>query len=109
MPVTPTEILESCWDTLAIDLQNDYLLARIDYRSRYPCVVIQLEHVTTRNITKLDKVFKLFGYPRKLVTNRRQEFRPREFQQYLKQNDNKLRKTTPSSPWVNGEIEWLNI
>ena len=83
--VTPTEIPENCWDTLAIDLQGPYatdyyLLALIDYRSKYPCVK-QLTHVTTRNIvTELYKVFKLFGYPRKLVTARGQQFRSREFQ-----------------------------
>ena len=113
MSVTPTEITENCWDTLAIDLQGPYatdyyLLALIDYRSKYPCVK-QLTHVTTRNIiTELYKVFKLFGYPRKLVTDRGQQFRSREFQQYLGQNDIKLRKTTPYSPWANGETEWFN-
>ena len=113
VPVTPTEMPENCWDTLAIDLQGpyptgDYLLAIIDYRSRYPCV-IQLKHVTTRkNITELDKVFKLFGYPRRLVTGRGQQFRSKEFQQYLRQNDIKLRKTTPYYPWANGEIERCN-
>ena len=102
MPVTPTEITENCWDTLAIDLQEpyptgDYLLALTDYRSRYPCV-IQLKHITTRKIiTELDKVFKLFGYPRKLVTDRGQQFRLKELQQYLRQNDIKLRKTTAYS------------
>ena len=61
VPVTPTEIPENCWDTLAIDLQGPYptghyLLALIDYRSRYPCF-IQLKHVTTRNIiTEIGKV-----------------------------------------------------
>ena len=112
MPVTPTEIPENCWDT-AIDLQGpyptgDYLLALIDYRSRYHCV-IQLKHVTTRKIIiELDKVFKLFGYLGKLVTDRGQQFRSKEFQQYLRQNDITLRKTTPYSPWANGEIERFN-
>ena len=98
---------------LAIDLQGpyptgEYLIALINYRSRYPCV-IQLAHVTTRNIiTELDKEFKLFDYPRKLVTDRGQQFRLREFQQYLRQNDIKLRKTTPYSPWENGETERFN-
>ena len=86
MPVTPTEIPENCWDTLAIYLlgphpTGDYLLALIDYRSRYPCV-IQLKHATTRKITELDKVLKLFGYPRKFNTDRGQQFRSKEFQQY---------------------------
>ena len=112
VPVTPTEIPENCWDTFAIDLQwpcltIDYLLAHIDYGSRYPCV-IQLKHVTTRNITGFDKVFKLFGYPRKIVTDRRQQFRSKEFQRHLKQNNIKLRKTTSYSPWANGEIERFN-
>ena len=84
VPVTPTEIPENLWDMLAMDLKGpypavDYLLALIDYRSRYPCV-IQLTHVTTRNvITELHKVFELFGYPRKLVTDRGQQFSSREF------------------------------
>ena len=84
VPVTPTEIPENLWDMLAMDLKGpypavDYLLALIDYRSRYPCV-IQLTHVTTRNvITELHKVFELFGYPRKLVTDRGQKFSSREF------------------------------
>ena len=86
VPVTPTEIPENCWDTLAIYLlgphpTGDYLLALIDYRSRYPCV-IQLKHATTRKITELDEVFKLFGYPRKFNTDRGQQFRSKEFQQY---------------------------
>ena len=113
VPVTPTEIPEDCWNTLAIDLQGpyttgDYLLALIDYRSRYPCV-IQLKHVTSRKIiTELDKVFKLFDYPRKLLTDRGKQFRSKEFQQYLRRNEIKLRKTTPYSPWANGEIERIN-
>ena len=84
VPITPTEIPENLWDMLAMDLKGpypavDYLLVLIDYRSRYPCV-IQLTHVTTRNvITELHKVFKLFGYPRKLVTDRGQQFSSREF------------------------------
>ena len=84
VPITPTEIPKNCWDTSAIDLQGpnpagDYLLALTDYRSRYPCV-IQLMHVTTRKIiTKLDEVFKVFGYPRKFVLNRGQQFRSREY------------------------------
>ena len=45
---------------------------------------MQLTQVTTRNIvTELDKVFKLFGYPRKLVTDRGQQLRSKEFQQYF--------------------------
>ena len=70
---------------------------------------MQLTQVTTRNIvTELDKVFKLFGYPRKLVTDRGQQLRSKEFQQYFWQNDIKLRKTMPYSPWGNGEIQRLN-
>ena len=113
MPVTPTEIPEDCWDTLAIDLQGpyptgDYLLALIDYRSRYPCVM-ELKHVTTRKIIiEFDKVFKLFGYPRKLVFDTGQQFRSKEFQEYLRQNDIKLHKITPYSPWENGETERFN-
>ena len=85
VPVTLTKIPENCWDTLAIDLQGlhttgDYLLALIDYRSRYPCV-IQLKHITARKIiTELDKVFKLFGYPRELLTDRGKQFRSKKFQ-----------------------------
>ena len=83
--------------------KGDYLLALIDYRSRY---VIQSKHVTTRNIVReLDKVF---GYPRKLVTDRGKQFSSREFHQYLRQNDIKLRKTTAYSPCANGEIERFN-
>ena len=54
VPVTSTETLENCWDTLAKNLRGpyptgDYLLALIVYRSRNLCV-IKFMHVTTRNI-----------------------------------------------------------
>ena len=68
-----------------------------------------MKHVITRKIiTELDKVFELFGYTRELVTDRGQQFRSKEFQKYLRQNDIKLCKTTTYSPWANGEIERLN-
>ena len=65
-----------------------------------------MKHVTTRKtIIELDKVFKLFGYLRKLVTDRGQQFTSKKFQQYLQRNNIKLRKTKPYSPWANGGIE----
>ena len=47
-----------------------------------------MKYLTTRNIIKgLDKVFKLFSCPRKWVTDRGQQFRSKQFQWYLKQNN----------------------
>lgn len=108
-----TEIPPTSWHTLALDIQGpyptmDYLIVLIDYRSRYP-VVIQTKKIDTDHVIKgLDKTFKLFGYPMKLIADNGKQMISQEFKSYLKENGIELHSTTPYSPWANGEVERFN-
>ena len=112
-PLEATKIPSKNWHTVALDIQGpyptkDYLIALIDYRSRYP-VVVQVKAINTKTVTKaLDKIFSMFGYVHKLVADNGKQLISDEFKQYLKQHGIKLRNVTPYSPWVNGEVERFN-
>ncbi|XP_065064039.1 uncharacterized protein K02A2.6-like [Rhopilema esculentum] len=112
-PLEVTKIPSTNWHTVALDIQGpyptkDYLIALIDYRSRYP-VVAQVKTINTKTVIKaLDKIFSMFGYVHKLVADNGKQFISDEFKQYLKQHGIKLRNVTPYSPWVNGEVERFN-
>ena len=112
-PLEATKIPSTNWHTVALDIQGpyptkDYLIALIDYRSRYP-VVVQVKAINTKTVTKaLDKIFSMFGYVHKLVADNGKQLISDEFKQYLKQHGIKLRNVTPYSPWVNGEVERFN-
>ncbi len=112
-PLTATTIPSTNWHTVALDIQGpyptkDYLIALIDYRSRYP-VVVQVKSITTKTVIKaLEKIFSMFGYVHELVADNGKQFISDEFKQYLSLHGIKLRNVTPYSPWVNGEVERFN-
>ena len=112
-PLEVTKIPATNWHTVALDIQGpyptkDYLIALIDYRSRYP-VVVRVKSINTQTVVKaLDMIFSMFGYVYKLVADNGKQFMSDEFKQYLQRNGIKLRNVTPYSPWVNGEVERFN-
>ena len=112
-PLEVTKIPATNWHTAALDIQGpyppkDYLIALIDYRSRYP-VVVRVKSINTQTVIKsLDMIFSMFGYVYKLVADNGKQFMSDEFKQYLQRNGIKLRNVTPYSPWVNGEVERFN-
>ena len=112
-PLETTKLPATNWHTVALDIQGpyptkDYLIALIDYRSRYP-VVIRVQSVNTTTVIKaLDLIFSMFGYVHQVVADNGKQFISDEFKNYLKHNGIQLRNVTPYSPWVNGEVERFN-
>ncbi len=112
-PLTATTIPSTNWHTVALDIQGpyptkDYLIALIDYRSRYP-VVVQVKSITTKTVIKaLEKIFSMFGYVHELVADNGKQLISDEFKQYLSLHGIKLKNVTPYSPVVNGEVERFN-
>ena len=112
-PLCMTKIPKDVWDTLAMDLQGpyptgDYLLALIDYRSRYP-VVGQMRETSSKNVIKtLNKTFTAFGYPKNIVTDNGPQFVSEEMTECFKKKNINHRRTTPYWPQANGEIERFN-
>ena len=112
-PLEATKIPSTTWHTVALEIQSpyptkDYLIALIDYRSRYP-VVVQVKTINTKTVTKaLDKICSMFANVHKLVADNGKQLISNEFKQYLRQHGIKLRNVTPYSPWVNGEVERFN-
>ena len=112
-PLEVTKIPATNWHTVELDIQGpyptkDYLIALIDYRSRYP-VVVRVKSINTQTVVKaLDMIFSMFGYVYKSVADNGKQFMSDEFKQYMQRNGIKLRNVTPYSPWVNGEVERFN-
>lgn len=106
-PLEATKIPSTNWHTVALHIQgpyptNDYSIALIDCRSRYP-VVVRVQRVTAKTVIKaLDVIFSMFGYARKLVADNGKQLISDKFKNYLQQNGIKLRNVTPYSPRVNG-------
>ena len=112
-PLKMTEIPQTSWETLAIDLKGplptgEHILVVIDYRSRYPALAV-MKSITSQNIIKaLTKIFATFGYPNLLTSDNGKQFTSQEFKDYLKQHGIKLRVVTPYWPSANGEVERFN-
>ncbi|XP_062403787.1 uncharacterized protein K02A2.6-like [Sardina pilchardus] len=114
----PPEELESTllpdqpWMYLAIDLlsisEGNYLLAVIDYFSRWPEVAYMRVTSAKNVIDALEMMFQTHGYPKYLRSDNGQPFASREFHEYLTTHGITQLKGIPYWPQSNGEVERFN-
>jgi hypothetical protein len=101
------------WQDTAADLlgpmpDGEYILAIVDYYSRFVAVEV-IRRITTDDVIRcLNQVFATHGYPLSLKTDNGRQFVSEEFESYLEENGIEHRLSPPLWPQANGEIERQN-
>ena len=98
---------------LAVDIKGplstgEYLLAIIDYYSRFPFIFILRNTDSNKIVTCFENLFCMFGYPVELVSDNGTQFISEETENYLKFNNVIHRTTSPYWPSANGEVDRFN-
>ncbi|XP_047140939.1 uncharacterized protein K02A2.6 [Hydra vulgaris] len=101
---------EHVWDELAMDFfgplpSGEYLFVIEDLYSRYPFVDIIKTTTASSVISKLERLFAIFGYPNKIRSDNGPPFQSEELKLYFKNVDIKHIKITPQYPQANGIVE----
>ncbi|XP_053548920.1 uncharacterized protein K02A2.6-like [Bombina bombina] len=101
-PTTP-------WERLHLDFAGpiegiSYLII-IDAHSKWPEVIPMTRTTTTEVISVLERLFSVFGLPRKLVTDNGPQFVSQDFQNFLHTNGIHHHRTAPYHPATNGQAE----
>ena len=112
-PIRSTEVPNGPWQDLALDFlgplpSGHYILAVIDYYSRYYEVCIMKTTTADKVIESLDEMFSRHGLPLSIASDNGPQFVSRVFSEYLENNGIKHRRVTPLWPQANGEIERQN-
>ncbi|MCG8113721.1 MAG: RNase H-like domain-containing protein, partial [Candidatus Thiodiazotropha taylori] len=112
-PVVMTKLPEGPWQQLGMDLTGPfenkyYILAVIDYYSRFPLVEIITSITSQTMISHLRKWFSILGYPLEIRTDNAQNMVSAEMELFFKENGIKHSYSMPFFPRQNGEIERFN-
>jgi hypothetical protein len=112
-PLKRYELPQSAWQDTALDLlgpmpDGEYILAIVDYYSRFFEVDIVRTITSAKMIQCLEPIFARFGYPESLKTDNGRQLISEEFESYLCENGIEHRTSTPLWPQANGEIERQN-
>nr|XP_047122938.1 uncharacterized protein LOC124806248 [Hydra vulgaris] len=94
-PIKLSNLPEHVWDELAIDFfgplpSGEYLFVIEDLYSRYPFVDIIKTTTVSSVISKLERLFAIFGYPNKIRSDNGPPFQSEEFKLYFKNVDIKI-------------------
>ena len=77
---------------------REYILALIDYRTKYPVVAV-MRSITSENIIKhLQKIFTTFGYPKKLRSHNGPQFTAGTFTEYLQSHNTEHKPAHDTGP-----------
>ncbi|XP_060559067.1 uncharacterized protein K02A2.6-like [Ruditapes philippinarum] len=107
LPITPTELPETPWQTVGVDLTGpfpggEYILVVIDYYSRYPEVEI-MKSITSRFIIqRLMKIFATHGLPSVIKTDNGPNMVSQEITNFFTANGIKHQRVTPYYPQAAG-------
>jgi hypothetical protein len=85
-----------------------HILVIIDAFSRFVWLFPTKSTGSLEVIEHLNIVFHLFGFPKRLVSDRGTAFSSGIFAEYMKENQIKHIKTAVASPWANGIVERVN-
>lgn len=112
-PIKRFEMPTLPWQDTATDLLGpmpggEYILAIVDYYSRYVEVAVMKSITTAKVIQCLNQIFATHGYPLTLKTDNGPQFISEEFENYLEENGIEHRLSPPLWPQANGEIERQN-
>lgn len=108
---------ETPWTKLALDITGpfntapsnlQYVVALIDYSSKYAVIHSCTDITSTSIIHWLEDVFCTFGLPQEIVTDNGRQFVSDTFESYLAERDITHLRTTPYHPQANGLVERFN-
>jgi hypothetical protein len=105
-----TRLPESPWEIIACDLlgpidNNIYILAVIDYYSRWIEIDILKSITSSKIFQSLDRMFLIHGLPCELTDDNGSQFVSSEFEEFCEKNGIYHRRITPLWPQANAEIE----
>jgi transposase InsO family protein len=108
-----SELPPGPWVNLSVDFcgpvpTGDYLLVITDEYSRYPIVEVVRTTSAESTINVLDRVFAMFGFPRKIKTDNGPPFSGHAWREFLESCGVKHRKVTPLWPQANAQAESFN-
>jgi transposase InsO family protein len=112
-PMTRTELPSRPWEHLAVDFRGplpsgDYIFAIVDYYSRWIDLAVMKSTTAEKMVDSLKQIFSTHGLPVSITTDNGPQFVSDHFKTYCEVNGIVHRKTTPSWPQANGEIERQN-
>ena len=112
-PMVRTELPSAPWKHPVADLlgpppSGDYVFVVVDYYSPFFEMEFTKSTSSEKIVSMLPKIFVTHGLPFSLRTDNGSQFVSDYFKKYLKENGIEHRRTTPSWPQENGEIERQN-
>lgn len=116
-PLQPVKFPEQPWEKLGLDIvgpverappSQRFFIVLLDYHSKWPEVQATSSVTSTTVITFLKNVFSREGLPCEIVTDNGVQFVSREFQEFLRQQGIKHRRTALYHPQSNGQVERFN-
>nr|XP_047125470.1 uncharacterized protein K02A2.6-like [Hydra vulgaris] len=99
-PIKMSNLPEHVWDELAMDF-----FGPLPYKSSIPFVDIIKTTTASSVISKLERLFAIFGYPNKIKSDNGPPFQSEELKLYFPNVDIKHIKITPQYPQANGILE----
>ena len=113
-PVTMSKLPDGPWKKLGLDLSgpygsnNEYVLAIIDYYSRFPIAEIIQSTSSAAIINKLRQTFALQGLVDEIVTDNASSLVSSEFESFLREHGIKHSRISPYWSRNNGLVENFN-
>ena len=103
-----TLLPESPWEILACDLlgpidNNIYILAVIDYYSRWIEIDILRSMTSAKIVTSLERMFLTHGLPYELTSDNGPQFVSSQFEEFFEKNGIHHRRITPLWPQANAD------
>lgn len=104
---------DKAWVDVAMDFLGpmpggEYVLVIIDYYSRYMELEVMHKITARETISRLKRVFRVWGPPRTITLDNAKQFVSTELREYCQLNGIHLNHTTPYWPQANGEVERQN-
>ena len=113
-PVTMSKLPDGPWKKVGLDLSglygsnNEYVLAIIDYYSRFPIAEIIQSTSSAAIINKLRQTFAMHGLVDEIVTDNASSLVSSEFESFLREHGIKHSRISPYWSRNNGLVENFN-
>jgi len=112
------EILEGPWQEISIDIIGplpklngmDTIVVIVDQFTKMIRLKATITNISSEEIAKIyrDKIWKLYGVPRKILSDRRPQFASKFIKEFTKVLETKRQLSTAYHPQTDGQMERIN-
>ena len=114
----PLKIPEGPWQEISINIigplpksnEKDTIVVIVDWFTKMVQLKTTITNVSLEEIAKIyrDKIWKLHGVPRTILSDRESQFASRFMEDLMKVLGTKWMLSTAYHPQMNGQTKWIN-